>query len=509
MNLIPRKATSVQTIQRSSTQCRLQFPRSSLQGLFPRLYILARKDYLTMAEAKLHTKILAVDANKIGIVKARPVDGDLMDEIDIQLDSTSEDAANLQLAAKQLRESDIPVAFPTETVYGLGADATRSAAVKGIYKAKQRPSDNPLIVHFASLQQLRQLLKPSSHPDATKSRDGVATHGDSEDPIPKVYHPLIKAFWPGPLTIILPNPATSPLAPEVTAGLETFGARIPSHVLALALIKLADRPIAAPSANASTKPSPTAAEHVAHDLDGRIETIIDGGPCEVGVESTVVDGLVSPPLILRPGGVSLEQLKLCEGWEDVRLGYRDSSEVGSRPKAPGMKYRHYSPRAPVVLYEAGSDVPSVEEIVARVGTSGRIGVITTKTWSLTAGSAEEQLDGGSTYSSAEPLRTNGHTIATRASGFAGMLQSLKSTPDPRQKLSRQSISSGDLTIELLEVSLGADTAETARGIFSALRELDRENVDVILVEGIDEAEGHRAAAIMNRLRKAAEVHITN
>ncbi|MBE3042216.1 threonylcarbamoyl-AMP synthase, partial [Candidatus Bathyarchaeota archaeon] len=244
--------------------------------------------------------------------------------------SSETELAKLREAARYLLESDTPVAFPTETVYGLGADARRSGAVKGIYAAKGRPSDNPLIVHVCDLQMLRELLTPAGELPALEP-----------DPIPDIYKPLIERFWPGPLTILLPSPQPARLAPEVTAGLPSFGARMPDSTLALALIKLADAPLAAPSANASTKPSPTAARHVLDDLDGRIETILDGGPCRVGVESTVVDGLCDPPVVLRPGGVSLEELRGCPGWEGAVKGYQDQSEVGkAAPRAPGMKYKH-------------------------------------------------------------------------------------------------------------------------------------------------------------------------
>lgn len=201
--------------------------------------------------------------------------------------SQTPEAAAIEEAAQLLRTSDIPVAFPTETVYGLGADATRSRSVQGIYKAKQRPSDNPLIVHVDSMTMLERLLNPSMGPEcATKT---------PPKSIPPIYQGLVSRFWPGPLTIILPNPSGSLLAKEVTSNLTTFGARMPSSPLARLLIHAADRPLAAPSANASTKPSPTTAQHVHHDLNGRIELILDGGPCSVGVESTVVDGLSDPP----------------------------------------------------------------------------------------------------------------------------------------------------------------------------------------------------------------------
>ncbi|EME81120.1 uncharacterized protein MYCFIDRAFT_118555, partial [Pseudocercospora fijiensis CIRAD86] len=372
----------------------------------------------------------------------------------------------LESAAEKLRTSDIPVAFPTETVYGLGADATRSAAVQGIYKAKQRPSDNPLIVHFSSLSQLRSLL----HGKQSSPTNGTRQHGHLEDPIPVIYRPLIERFWPGPMTIILPNPENSPLAPEVTAGLHTFGARIPRHLLASALISIAGVPVAAPSANASTKPSPTAAEHVAHDLDGRIETIIDGGPCDVGVESTVVDGLSDPPLVLRPGGLSLEQIRTCPGWENTQIGYKNVSEKGSQPRAPGMKYRHYSPKATVILFEVGKPPPTLVDLQRHAGAEAKLGIIRTRTWNVNTEDAEKSL---------------------KASNWA------------KKEYRKHDIPSQGASLSIVEVKLGPDTADIARGIFSALRDLDRQNVDAIFVEGIDDTEGDTAAAIMNRLRKAA------
>ena len=179
--------------------------------------------------SELQTTILPVDVHRIGRLQTTPQADDFLDELEIQLDEDSPDARNLRLAADQLKLSDIPVAFPTETVYGLGGDAQRSASVLGIYKAKRRPADNPLIVHIASLGQLRGLLQPDAG-----SKDLVK--GVQDDPIPSIYVPLIQKFWPGPLTIIVPNPPNSTLAPEVTAGLTTFGARMPRHILALALI---------------------------------------------------------------------------------------------------------------------------------------------------------------------------------------------------------------------------------------------------------------------------------
>ncbi len=356
---------------------------------------------------KMETNILPVDPQKLGKITFKGSSKDLIEEWDIEYEE-GKDYENLKRAAKALIETDVPVAFPTETVYGLGADATRSSAVNAIFAAKGRPADNPLIVHVHSLHQLRGLLSGGSD---------VGTNGDlngtGPDPISEIYKPLIERFWPGPLTIILPTSKNSALAPEVTAGLSTFGARMPRSILALSLLRLCDRPLAAPSANASTRPSPTAAEHVFDDLQGRIKIIIDGGPCEVGVESTVVDGLSIPPAILRPGGITLEQLRHCPGWENVVSGYKDKQEAHlAKPRAPGMKYRHYSPKAEVILYEAGAGRPSLEEVKAK----SRIGVVRTKSWGPAIGfDAERQnavhVNGGGRANGITPHHINGTTSA--------------------------------------------------------------------------------------------------
>ncbi|QIW96032.1 hypothetical protein AMS68_001550 [Peltaster fructicola] len=441
----------------------------------------------------MKTSTIPIEATALGRFTTTKND-DYLDEWQLQLDATSTDASHLHRIAQQLRSSEVPIAFPTETVYGLGADATRSEAVKGIYTAKQRPSDNPLIVHFASLAQIRRtLVGKEASPELTT------------DPIPSIYHPLIQRFWPGPLTILLPNPKHSVLAPEVTAGLSTFGARIPRHLIALSLIQLADVPVAAPSANASTKPSPTAAEHVAFDLDGSISTIIDGGPCEVGVESTVVDGLTQPPLVLRPGGISLEQIRHCPGWETAAIGYRDVAETGSQPRAPGMKYRHYSPRAPVYLYTTSSSLPSFDELSKLVNPSGTLGVVRTTCWGINDdGLIAVSRDVGNCANGA--LRHTDGPAFTRTFGFEGMLQGVQQESH-RRKLQKHTLDHPGRQVTLLDVDLGNDIADIARGIFGALRDLDQENVDAIIVEGINDTRDDLAAAVMNRLRKAAEVTI--
>lgn len=404
-------------------------------------------------------------------------------------------------AAEYLKTESIPVAFPTETVYGLGADATRSDAVKGIYNAKGRPSDNPLIIHVCDLTMLRSLLLPTDNQNpGAKSTD-----------IPEIYKPLIKRFWPGPLTILLPNPSPSKLAPEVTAGLQTFGARMPSSPLALSLIRLAGVPLAAPSANASTKPSCTTAEHVYHDLNGRIEIILDGGACQVGVESTVVDGMCNPPVVLRPGGVSIDEIRECRGWEGVVKGYKDQSEIGDKaPRAPGMKYKHYSPKAKVVLYESdskskpllGDEAFSI--IAARAGKTNvgheilpsdapaTVGIISTRGWNLDSESQEadfqirEEMQAEKIET--ESLWSNQFEIWTAKT--KPWSKDVKSQPTDWQ------------VATCFKVALGSEIKNIAHGLFSALRELDQRGCDVIFVEGVKD-EGDIAAAVMNRLRKAA------
>jgi L-threonylcarbamoyladenylate synthase len=441
----------------------------------------------------METNILPVDPQKLGHITLKSSRKDLIDEWEIQYEQ-GHNYESLRRAAEELVTTDVPVAFPTETVYGLGADATRSSAVKAIFAAKGRPADNPLIVHIHSLPQLRALL--------SGKHEGVDENTQAEhDPIPAIYTSLIERFWPGPLTIILPASTNSALAPEVTAGLPTFGARMPRSILALSLLRLCGRPLAAPSANASTRPSPTAAEHVFDDLQGKIHTIIDGGPCEVGVESTVVDGLSSPPSILRPGGITVEQLRQCPGWENVTVGYKDKQEGGaSKPRAPGMKYRHYSPKAEVVLFESGAERPSIEEIRAK----RKIGIIRTKGWDPALGLATKTL------------QTNGHVNPTKKdismpsvhSHASPQLSNLIRSVIQHQVPHAKHYIATSEDIEIWDINLGASTEDVARGLFSALRELDKKGVDVIYVEGIDDkTDDDIAAAVMNRLRKAAEIRL--
>ena len=436
------------------------------------------------------TQVLPAHPGQIGRPVFANAKSSFLDRWTFEL-SDAEDAVNLRKAASCLRESETPVAFPTETVYGLGADATRRAAVCAIYAAKQRPADNPLIVHVSSISQLRKLLRHGT--------DMVDGDDAAHDPIPPVYRALIDRFWPGPLTILLPLPHPSPFAPQVTAGLPTFAVRMPSSLLALALIHLAGVPIAAPSANASTRPSPTSAAHVLNDLSGRIEIILDGGPCEVGVESTVVDGLSNPPVVLRPGGVSLEALRQCPGWEEVVVGYKDTPQEGA-PRAPGMKYKHYSPTATVVLVERALDT----QLVAKHWNPKlSLGLVATRTWGNLSIIGARPFAGHNDRTESILLGSKANFRSDCSTNTVPRGQLLSSAAT---NLSQISIITTyqDEPVSAWVANLGGDTVHIARGLFSALRGLDEKGVDVIFVEGISDKEANAAAAIMNRLRKAAD-----
>ena len=250
-------------------------------------------------------------------------------------------------AAKILRDGGL-VGIPTETVYGLGANALDGAAVKRIFEAKGRPQDNPLIIHVTGPQWLPRYCAD----------------------VPPLAYVLARKFWPGPLTMILKR---RPIIPdETTAGLDTVAVRCPNHPVTLAIIREAGIPIAAPSANLSGRPSCTTAQDVLEDMDGRINGVVDGGPCAVGVESTILDLTCDPPRLLRPGGLPMEDLERLIGKIDVDKAVNGALAEGEKPKAPGMKYRHYAPKAPVTVI-TGAPEKSAQEILRRVGpTSGVI-----------------------------------------------------------------------------------------------------------------------------------------
>jgi L-threonylcarbamoyladenylate synthase len=264
-----------------------------------------------------------------------------------KLDGGNGDQAKLARAGEMIRAGKL-VAFPTETVYGLGANAFDADAAGRIFTAKGRPQDNPLIVHI-------------SEPGMMKS---LSTR------VPESAWLLADRFWPGPLTIVLPRSTVIPNT--VTAGLDTVGLRLPSHPAALGLIKAAGVPIAAPSANRSGRPSPTAAEHVLEDMDSRIDAVLDGGSCSVGLESTVLSLCGEKPRLLRPGGVTLEELKNVLGEVEVDRALRMMIPSDEKVSAPGMKYRHYAPKAPLTVVAGNPNITA--EYIAKL-TAPDVGVI--------------------------------------------------------------------------------------------------------------------------------------
>ena len=278
-----------------------------------------------------------------------------MDTKYYRLTNQSSDKEIYQEAGRIIRAGGL-VAFPTETVYGLGGDAENPLASRKIYEAKGRPSDNPLIVHIAEISQLKE----------------IASH------LPKEAEKLAEAFWPGPLTMIVDKNDRIPL--ETTGGLQTVAVRMPSHPAAREFIRVSGRMIAAPSANTSVRPSPTRAEHVRQDLDGRIDMILDGGPVGIGLESTIVDLTEGTPTILRPGYITGKMLREVLGEVRVDPGIQ-GKESHARPKAPGMRYRHYAPRAQLTIVDGQAEkvIEYINRQTAEAGQRGeKAGVIATE-----------------------------------------------------------------------------------------------------------------------------------
>jgi L-threonylcarbamoyladenylate synthase len=336
-------------------------------------------------------------------------------------------------AAELLRAGEL-IAFPTETVYGLGADARNTAAVERIFAAKGRPSDNPLIVHIAAREQLDEL---------------VEGYGDTE-------RRLMDAFWPGPLTLVL-RARPGAVSPRVTAGLATAAVRMPAHDAALALIRAAGCPVAAPSANRSGRPSPTRAEHVRADLDGAIAGIVDAGPTGVGVESTVVEVIDDVVHVLRPGGVSAEALRAC----GVRV--QDAAEEGAvdpapeQPRAPGMKYAHYAPEGQLTVIRGEDPAAVTAWIRDQVREARRLGA-----------------------------RTGILTYEEHAGQYEG---------------------DADLIVPCGSLS---DPDTIAHRLYDALRMFDEHRIEWIIAEACPEDGIGRA--VMNRMRKASgnrEVHLSS
>lgn len=284
-----------------------------------------------------------------------------MDTRILKIDKNRIDTKELEQAIEVLRSGGL-VAFPTETVYGLGADALNPEASARIYQAKGRPSDNPLIVHIAREEDLNEL---------------------AED-IPEEAYRLSAVFWPGPLTMILKKKACVPK--ETTGGLDTVAIRLPAHKLARTLIQSSGIYIAAPSANLSGKPSPTKAEHVIRDLNGRVDIIIDGGQASLGLESTIIDLTGTKPIILRPGCITkamLEHVIGPVGYDPVIL--QDKPDENLIPKAPGMKYRHYAPEGCLTIYEG-----KIDEVISAINLRAKDLVQEGKTVGIIATSETEK-----------------------------------------------------------------------------------------------------------------------
>ena len=343
-----------------------------------------------------------------------------MKTIVVTLDKEHPDGEAILRAGEIIKAGGL-VAFPTETVYGLGGDALNPESSRKIYAAKGRPSDNPLIVHICRWEDIYKIA----------------------DPVPEIAQRLAARFWPGPLTMILNKTALVPK--ETTGGLDTVAVRFPSDSIAQRFICAAGGFVAAPSANTSGRPSPTLAQYVKEDMDGRIDAILDGGPCSVGVESTIVDLTCTPPRLLRPGGITLEQLRAALGEVAVDPAVTRLMGAGERPRAPGMKYRHYAPKAPVTVV-TGEPERSAAYIAAHAGPG----------------------DGVICFEEFLPM-------------YAGGAR------------------------PVMSLGPAGDKGEQARRVFDALRAFDHTAVSAIWAQCPDS--GGIGLAVTNRLNKAAGFHI--
>ncbi|RUS28381.1 DHBP synthase RibB-like alpha/beta domain-containing protein [Jimgerdemannia flammicorona] len=379
-------------------------------------------------------------------------------------------------AAELLRNDEV-VAIPTETVYGLAANAFSPAAITKIYATKNRPQDNPLIVHVSSLAMLEEIL-----PDHR---------------IPPIYLPVINRFWPGPLTIILPK---SDRIPAIACNQPTVAVRFPSHPIARALITQCGFPLAAPSANSSGKPSPTIASHVISDLDTKIPLVLDGGQCYFGIESTVLDALRSPPAILRPGGVTFEALKEVLGMEELQVYKKHFVDVQLEmtPTTPGMKYRHYSPEAQVVLFE--KPIPLGNGLVPTIDNTNCKGFELSTMVAMTILETDIESLRSSIAHEVEQLLSAGNRK------FGILRTSSSSLQDITKNRGSTFKSSTEFTVVEKFLGSALHPEQVAHELFKCLREMDAQGMDVILVEGI--SEDREGLAVMNRLRKAASRIVT-
>lgn len=340
-----------------------------------------------------------------------------------KVDSVRPEQSIIEKAADILRHGGL-VAFPTETVYGLGANGLDVTACKKIYEAKGRPSDNPLILHISQISELSSIVKE----------------------IPELAKKIMGAFWPGPITIIFPKADCVPY--EITGGFDTVAVRYPSNVLAQQLIRQTGLPIAAPSANSSGKPSPTRASHVEFDLSGKVDMILDGGATEVGLESTIIDVTGKKPVLLRPGAITKEMLEVVVGEIEIDPAVLSKPDKNLVPRAPGMKYTHYSPNASVILVKGCQQnvIDKINHLASQEQQKGhKVGIMATE--------------------------------QTKECYEYGVVLSVGDRNKPE--------------------TIGAN-------LFKMLRKFDFLNVDIVYSEAFEEA--GEGAAIMNRLNKAAGYH---
>lgn len=349
----------------------------------------------------------------------------------LKTDPLNPDQNVLKYAAEVLKKDGI-VAFPTETVYGLGAIVFNEKAVGKIFWAKRRPPDNPLIIHISDYTML----------------DKITLH------VPEKAYRLMRVFWPGPLTLILPRHRDVPSI--VTSGLDTIAVRMPAHPIALGIIREVNEPLAAPSANIAGKPSPTRADHVIRDLYGRVDLIIDGGETLYGVESTIVNILADPPVLLRPGAYPVEVIERVLGEKIMIPDFAKGLKEAEKAMAPGMKYTHYAPDTPIVLIDP---------------VSGDLEKLATKL---------------------EEVSTGYHSSGLRVCIVAS-----------RETLKTRYQALGNMIV--FEIGSRENMFEIARNLFKILRRLDESNCDIAIVEGVYEM--GLGLAIMNRLRKAARERI--
>ena len=384
-------------------------------------------------------------------------------------------------AAGILRSGGL-VAFPTETVYGLGGNALDEDAAGKIYAAKGRPSDNPLIAHVSCMEEVAPLVKE----------------------IPEAGRKLMEAFWPGPLTMIFPKSDKVPYG--TTGGLDTVAIRMPDDPVANRLIALAGVPVAAPSANTSGRPSPTTADHVWQDMNGRIEMIIDGGPVGIGVESTIVDVSSAVPAVLRPGAITMEMLEAVLGDVSVDPAILGPLSADVRPKAPGMKYKHYAPKADLTLVEPGTGTERESGAEQVTGAEQKTGAEQV--------TGAEQKNGAGQKTGAE--QKTGADRNTGADPETGLDETqLQAMICKVRELSREKIEAGyKVGVICTDESRGCYTdgevrsigarksqASVAHNLYALLREFDDLGVDYIFSESFPK--DHLGQAIMNRLSKAA------